>query len=135
MPHYPPLSQLIDAGAITGDLTLVSDAIDQALSKLRYRDLIVETTPENDGKFYSLTLLARELAIDVFGSGLKLVFFPDVDETSVDSEFPVAFEYRWEILKYVPEFEVLSFAGTGQAFLDIFLELVDITEEQFLTGI
>ncbi|ESQ75647.1 hypothetical protein [Asticcacaulis sp. AC402] len=139
MPQYPPLSLLIDADVIPGDITGLENAVDQVLSSVRYRELVVETTPENDGKFYSLVLLTPELGFDVFGSGLRIIFFPaddeSSDETDDDSELPVSFDYRWPILKYVSDFETLSFSGSAQGFFDIFLKLADIDEAQFLEGV
>ncbi len=130
---FPPLSQLVDATMIPSG-QLVADAIDQALTRLAYRDLVVETSRDNDGKSYRLTLITRELGFDLFGSGLRIIFFPADDDNAI-SELSLSFEYRWAILKYIPEFETLSFAGTGKAFLDVFLELADVSEAQFLEGI
>lgn len=131
MKQLPAITTMLDLSALPS----VFGPLDTLVSKVRYRDLIVETSPENDGKFYSLTIVTQELALDLFGSGFKLIFFPAADSTAGESEFDVSFEYRWGILRYVPEFDFSSFAGTGKAFFHIFLELVDITEAQFLAGI
>ncbi|HXI23451.1 MAG TPA: hypothetical protein VNG71_06215 [Pyrinomonadaceae bacterium] len=133
--NLPSISTLISKEWIPQGLSSVEAGIDAALAKLRYRNLIIERSPDNVTAYYGLTLVTRQLALDLFGSGLKLVLFPAADQNSAESEFKLAIEYRWAILRYVPDFEMLSFAGTGKAVLDIFLELVDITEAQFLTGI
>jgi hypothetical protein len=131
MKQHPSLANLLDLSALPGAF----GAVDTLASKVRYRNLIVGNSPENDGRFYSLTIVTRELALDLFGSGMKLIFFPAADETAGESEIDASFEYRWGILRYLPEFDMSSFAGTGKAFFHIFLELVDITEAQFLTGV
>jgi len=154
--NYPSLSTLLPDGGLPDILGTVGESAEDLLDRIRYRNLIVETSPDNDAKFYSLTLITKELAFELFGSGLKLILFPAEDtgagadtggdDSSGDdettgqgseatSEFDVTFEYRWAILKYVPDFEMLSFAGTAKSFFNIFLELADITEAEFLTGI
>lgn len=133
--NLPQISEIVGKGNLPNSIEVVGAAIDDILRKIFYRDLLIETADGNAAGFYGLTLITKELSVDLFGSGLKLIFFPAQDTTAVESEIPVAFEYHWPILKYLPEFETLSFAGTGKALFDIFLELTDITEAQFLTGI
>ena len=129
------LSDLVSQEVVPETFSGVGSTIDDLLGKLRYRNLLVEHSPDNVTAFYGLTIVTRELAVDLLGSGLKLIFFPAADANAPESEFDVSFEYRWAILRYVPEFQTLSFAGTGRAFFDIFLELVDISEDDFLEGI
>lgn len=151
---YPPLSTLLAPSNLHAGLGFLDNAADTLLAKLRYTRLIVETSPDNDSKYYSLTLVARELGIEVPGTGLKLIFFPGVaeDEAAADeeedqgqgqggstatpqSEIPVSFSYHWPILRYLPAFEAPSFAHSARAFLDVALALADITPEEFLAGI
>jgi hypothetical protein len=155
--NYPPLSKLLPNGGLPDILGTVGESAENLLDRIRYRNLIVETSPDNDARFYSLTLVTKEIAFDLFGSGLKLILFPaeeseagagtgdgsngEDDEEAIDqgseatSEFDVTFEYQWAIRKYVPEFDMLSFAESAKSFFNIFLEFVDITEAEFLAGI
>jgi hypothetical protein len=133
--NYPSLSTLLSPEQLLGDLGILGAAADNLLSRIRYRNFIVESSPGNDAKFYSLTIVTRELAIDLFGSGLSLIFFPADDPNLPESEFDVSFEYRWAILRYLPEFDTLSFGNTAKAFFNIFLSLTELTEAQFLDGI
>lgn len=141
--NYPPLSTLLPNGGLPESLGAVGESAENLIDRIRYRNLIVETSPDNDAKFYSLTLIAKELALDLFGSGLKLILFPAEESSDpigqgsslATSELDIVFEYSWAIRKYVPDFEILSFAGSAKAFFEVFLELVDITEAEFLTGI
>ena len=117
--NYPSLSTLLPDGGLPDILGTVGESAENLLDRIRYRNLIVETSPDNDAKFYSLTLITKELAVELFGSGLKLILFPAEDSSQgseATSEFDVTFEYRWAILKYVPDFEMLSFAGTAKSF-------------------
>jgi hypothetical protein len=133
--NYPALSSLISVNALPDKLGFLGGAADQILGGLRYSDLVIETSPDNDAKFYGVKLVAKELAIDLLGSGLKLIFFPSSTPNAGISEIPVSFRYRWPILRYLPDFETLSFAHTARAFFDLFLRVVDITEEEFLDGL
>jgi hypothetical protein len=135
MDNWPPLSEIIGKDSLPNSLQFVGTAIGDRLKDLRYRNLLIETAADNSAGFYSLTLVTKELSVGLFGSGLALIFFPAQDETVAASEIAIAFDYNWPILKYVQEFETLSFAHSARAFFDIFLELVDITEEDFLIGI
>jgi hypothetical protein len=133
--NLPSVSTLISKEWIPQGLSSVEAGIDAALAKLRYRNLVIERSTDNVTSYSGLTLVTSQFALDLFGSGLKLVFFPAADQNSAESEFKLAIEYRWAILRYVPDFEMLSFAGGAKSFFNIFLELVDITEAEFLTGI
>lgn len=133
--NWPQLSEIIGKDSLPHSIQCVGTTIDDLLKDLRYRNLLIETAADNSAGFYGLTLVAKELSLDLFGSGLTLIFFPAEDETAATSDIAVAFEYSWLVLKYLPEFETLRFDQTTRAFFDIFLELVDITEEEFLIGI
>ncbi|MDB5706150.1 MAG: hypothetical protein JWN66_3266 [Sphingomonas bacterium] len=144
--NYPPLSMLLSPEKISGNLSFVGDAVDQILKGVRYTQLVVETSPANDSKYYSLTLVTAELAIDVLGSGVRLILFPAEDTSSEDedgdtdnappvSEIPVAFGYRWPILRFVRGFDALSFAGGARAFFDLALTLAEVTPEEFIAGV
>src|SRR6185436_3840156 len=133
--NLPALSTLVPRDWIPKELDSVDSAIDDVLRKLRYRDLVIERSADNVAACYSLTLVTRELALDLLGSGLKLILFPALSSAAPESELAVTAEYRWGILRYVAAFETLSFAGTGRAFFDLFLELADVTEVEFLTAV
>ncbi len=143
---YPPLSTLLQPSSLPSGLGFLDAAADTLLGGLRYTHLVVETSPGNDAKYYSLTVITRELALQVPGTGLKLIFFPasqssetgeegGEDAASEVAEIPVSFGYRWPILRYLPAFETLSFAHSARAFLDIAMTLVDLTEDEFLAGV
>lgn len=147
---YPALSTLLSPDKIAGDFGVFEGAADQLLGKLRYTNLIVESSPDNDSRYYSLTLVTEELAVDMFGSGLKLVLFPATTapppppppppppaspSPPAVSEIPVSFGYRWPILRHVAAFKTLSFAHSAKAFLDLALEIIDVTPEEFVAGI
>ena len=130
--YYPKLKDLIDAQAIPGDFegleNLANEAIDLILGNLRYKNYLVEHSPDGDTVFYSLKLLTKELKQPLFGSGMELVFFKGT--TSNYSEFLIAFDWRWPIQRYIKEFDAQGFSYAPEAFVDILLEFADISDEQ-----
>ena len=128
--YYPLLSDLVDARTIPGDIKkleqLANQGIGFLLGNLRYRDLLIERSTDGDTAFYSVTVLSKELKLPLF-AGLNLVFFPG--ETLHFSEFPIAFDWRWPIIKYFSEFDIRGFSYAPEAFADVLLELVEIENE------
>lgn len=135
MTNYPKLSSLISPSQMPDVLASVGESIDDLLGRIRYRDLAIEKSPSGETASYALTLITRELKTDLFGSGLSLIFFPSEDVTSPASEFDVGFQYHWPILRYQQAFAPENFSRLPRAFLDLFLDLVDIDEKEFIDGL
>lgn len=129
-PYYPPLSRIIDASAIPGDFQdfedLVQDGIDLILGKVFYKDLVTDVSADGVTRYYSLTILTRELKLPLLGSGMNLVFFHGT--TTGFSEFPIIFNWRWELYKYISRLAEGGFSALPEAFVDILLELADIED-------
>jgi len=135
MKQYPTLSSLITSSQLPEGFAPIGESIEDLLGKIRYRDLVVEKSPSQEAGFYALTIVARELTIDLFGSGLLLIFFPSDDATSPASEFDCRFEYHWPILRYQQAFDFDNFSALPHAFLDLFLDLIDVDEKEFIDGL
>ena len=136
--YHPRLANLIDATAIPGDFGalegLANQGIDFLLGNLRYRDLMIEKSPDGDTAFYSLTVLSKELSMPIPGLGMEIVFFNG--ETIDYSSFPISFDWRWPIQRYLSGFESQGFSHAPEAFIDILLELADIEDEkEFISSI
>ncbi len=126
--YYPTLNTLIDASAIPGDFQalqdLAQDGIDLLLGKILYKDLVTRISPDGTTRYYSLTLIVKELKLPVLGTGMNLVLFSDPG--GAYSSFPLVLDWRWELYKYISRLETEGFSYLPEAFLDIFLELADI---------
>ncbi len=134
--NYPALSSLLNIGALPSNFGFLEGAAEQLLEGFRYSDLIIETSPANDAKYFGVTLVVKELAVDLLGSGLRLIFFPaPIDEPADVSKIPISFSYQWPILRYIPDFETLTFAHGAHAFFDLVLAIADVTEEELLEGL
>jgi len=135
-PFYPPLSRLIDASAIPGDFQdledLAQDGIDLILGKVFYKDLVTDVSADGVTRYYSLTILTQELKLPLLGSGMNLVFFHGA--TTGFSEFPIIFDWRWEVYKYISRLAEGEFSALPEAFVDIFLELADIEDRSAFIG-
>ncbi len=131
---YPPVTDLIDASALPGDLQVLENAINEAisviLSKTYFKDYDVQVRKSGDSKFYSLTLVTKSLRQPII-TDLNLVIFKG-NESSL-TEIPIAIEWTWPLAKYFPKFDVLSFTGTPEAFLDILIEMSGIeSRDEFI---
>lgn len=80
-----------------------------------------EVPSEGENIFYHITIAANTLRLPIFGTGLSLVFFKG-SQTSA-SEFPINFDVRWPVKKYLTGFRYQGFSYTPEAFVHIFLEL------------
>ncbi|HKP52943.1 MAG TPA: hypothetical protein VJ183_09850 [Chloroflexia bacterium] len=135
-PFYPPISRLIDASAIPGDFQdfedLAQDGIDLILGKVFYKDLVTDVSADGVTRYYSLTILTRELKLPLLGSGMNLVFF--YGTTIGFSEFPIIFDWRWEVYKHISRLAEGGFSALPEAFVDILLELADIEDRNAFIG-
>ncbi|MEJ7645304.1 MAG: hypothetical protein WKF87_11970 [Chryseolinea sp.] len=130
---FPPLSDLVDASAIPGDIKFIEDnaeaVIDLLLKKIFYKDLVVDISTHGDESTYSLTLLTKSLRQPLFGTGMELVFFYDPD-TEHYASFPIVFHWNWPILRYVGSFDANEFSFTPEEFIKILLQMAGIAEEK-----
>ncbi len=129
--YYPPVSDLIDATALPGDLqaveNLLQQGVDFLLGHIYYKDLVVEVYKAGDTKYYSLVILTRSLKLPLLAD-INLVFFHGSEANL--SEFPIVFEWSWPIFKYIPRLETQGFSYTPEAFLDILIDLSEINDRR-----
>jgi hypothetical protein len=135
MKQHPTLASLITPAQLPEVFAPVGESLEELLGKIRYRNLVVEKSPTQETGYYALTLVTRQLKIDLLKSGLFLIFFPANDPTSPTSEIDFRLEYRWPVLRYIQAFQLDNFGALPRAFLDIFLELADIDERAFIEGL
>jgi hypothetical protein len=135
-PYYPPLSRIIDASAIPGDFQAFEDlaqgGIDLILGKVFYKGLVTDVSANGVTRYYSLTILTRELKLPLLGSGMNLVFFKGT--TTGFSEFPIILNWRWEVYRYISRLDEGGFSALPEAFVDILLELAGIEDRNAFIG-
>lgn len=129
-----PLTDLLDASAIPGDIEFIENNAQTLLERLFYQDLVVNVSSTGDEANYSLVLVTKSLRLPLFGTGMELVFFRGTDTSF--SEFPIDFKWKWGIRKYISGFETGGFAYTPEAFIEIFFALAGIDDfEEFFGAI
>lgn len=133
--YYPPLTDLIDASALPGDLQALENALSEGISviigKIYYKDFSVQVLKSGESKFYNITLLTKAIRLPLVAD-MNLVFFKGNETTA--AEFQSVFQWTWPLAKYFPQFDALSFSSTPEAFLDILIELSEITSREEFFG-
>ena len=66
----------------------------------------------------------------------KLRLFDSLSHSNtVVTEIPIALSYRWEILKYIRNFDLDSFTGAAEEYYEILLSAANSTKQSFLTAV
>jgi len=132
--YYPPLTDLIDASALPGNLesveSFLNEGIDLILGRIYYKDFAVQVLKSGDSRYFSLTILTKTIKLPLVAD-INLVFFRNVIDPTQDidvSEFPILFEWTWPLRKYISNFEVQGFSYAPEAFLDVLIELSEIQD-------
>lgn len=130
--YYPALSSVVSLDDFPESLGFIKQALQKLFDKVHYKDLQYKKSPKGDAAFYSLTIVSKKLAVELFGSGVSLVLNPD-DGPATDfniSAFPVTVEYQWKILAYLRSFNLANFSFTPQEIFELALVVLNISEEQ-----
>ena len=141
MKYYPPLSQLIAREALPSDIAIlagasetIEEALDNLLDGVSFKNLVINQSESGDVRFYSLTIVTKELGLEIPGTGLALLLFPGADGSG-EANIPIDFEWRWGIKRYVRDFEAALFSHSPRAYFDLFLKVANISEAEFFDGI
>ncbi|MCW3085910.1 MAG: hypothetical protein JWP12_3276 [Bacteroidetes bacterium] len=131
---YPAVSELIPIENIPSSLGPVKDGIQNIFNKIFYKDLIVEKSSLGEQGYYKLTLLSYgRIGFDIPGTGLSILLNPDDTYTlSGITPIPISLSYKWEIIKYIREFENAFFNADAAAFYNLFLEILNIDNSELI---
>lgn len=130
----PTLSQLLPLEKIPNELEGIREAIGNLLDDIYVSDLIASQSYDGSYGYYTLTLsTANAIGINIpIAEDLKLVLNPT---TQGSSEIWVSLNYSWRILKYIHDFNPVSFDGAAISIFRIFMDLANINEKQLLNDI
>jgi hypothetical protein len=133
-PHLAKVSELIDVSKIPGNFealeSFAQDGVDFLLGKIFYKEFAADNSANSDTAYYRLVIVTKSLRLPLFGTDMNLVFFRESD---IDfSEFPLVFDVTWPIKKYISNFDIQGFSYLPEALLDIFLELTNLEQKDFL---
>lgn len=125
---------LPDIGILGGASETVEQVLDRLLDGIRFKDLVINQSAFGDVRFYSLTIVAKEMGFELPGTGLSFLLFPGEDGSG-EANIPIAFEWRWGIKRYVHDFEAALFSRSPRDFFDLLLKVANISEAQFVDGV
>lgn len=130
---YPALSDLLPESSIP-NLGGFETSLTSILSNIHYRDLQRSKSVLGDVGYYSLTLVSDSaIGLDIPGTEFALVLNPDLTSGGPKTAIPILLKYRWEILKYIKEFQIANISNDPSAYFNIFLEIIDVPTDEFLS--
>ncbi|MPT32059.1 MAG: hypothetical protein E2600_10430 [Chryseobacterium sp.] len=131
--YYPRLSSVVSENDIPDILGFIKTGVVNLLDNVYFKDLQYNKSPKGDSAFYGLSVVSRELKIEIPGTGIDLVLNPDLSGEDNDyhiSSFPITIEYQWKILAYLRYFSVGNFSFDAQQIFEVALRVLNISEEQ-----
>src|SRR5436305_1756337 len=98
MKYYPSISELISREALPADIGVLASAtetaeqvLDALLTGIRFRNLIINQSAFCDVRFYSLTIVAKEVPFKLPGTEIAFLVFPGADGSGL-ADIPLAFD-------------------------------------------
>jgi hypothetical protein len=130
-PIYPVISDLLPLERIPSELEGVRTALESVLGQIYFKDFRVGQSYHGEAAYYSLTIISPGgLGLSIpFVQDLELVFNPT---NTGSTEIPITLDYRWEILKYINDFEFSTFDNSIKSILDVLLQLARVSKEEMV---
>jgi hypothetical protein len=127
--HYPSISTLISLNDIPDTFGLVQN-LNSIFSKIHYKDLQVAHSTSGDAGYYDMKLVLNdELGIAVPGvPGMKILLNPGYANLG----FNVS--YQLPILKYLKDFDLVTFAADAKSYYELLLNIAGATEQTLLSS-
>ncbi|HTJ49601.1 MAG TPA: hypothetical protein VL443_09125, partial [Cyclobacteriaceae bacterium] len=131
--YYPLLSDLITIDQLPEGLSFISDDLNALLSKIYYRNFIAEYSANESVSFYDLdiVILTELLKLDIPGTGLALTLNPD-SASMGQSIIPVTVNWRWDLLRYISDFNLLNFSSDSNAYFNLLIDFFTGDDKTFL---
>jgi hypothetical protein len=131
---YPSLSTLLPLESMPPNLGFIQGVLQDVFDHLYYRDLQVQKTRLGEAGFYQLSLVVyKRLGIEIPGTGgAALVFNPgSIGQTT---EIPIALSYRWDILKYVKQFDPNALNELPRLLFELLVEAAGVDVAKLLAA-
>lgn len=127
---YPVVSDLLPLELIPSELEGLREALESILGEIYFKDFRVAQSYHGEAAYYALTVISiNPLGISIpYVQDLKLVFNPT---NTGETEIPITLDYRWEILKYLNDFNFSSFNNSLQSIVEVLLKLAGVTNNSF----
>lgn len=120
---YPSISSLLPLEAVPPNLGFIQGVLHDVFDSLYYRDLQIQKSKSGDVGFYQFSLVIyKRLGFEIPGTGgAALVFDPGLSAQT--TEIPIALGYRWEILKYINDFDPSALSELPRLLFDAMVEI------------
>lgn len=134
--NLPLVTELVSLDNLTLSSFSLDDVALDLLSKVHYKNLIIDRNASNSTGFYSLTLVTfNNLGFELPGlKGMKLVLNPS-NVPSGGSEIDFSFNYSWHILKYLKNFNNLSFIESVDEVFSMYLNISGLSKVDFISNL
>ncbi len=130
--YYPTLSSLITVDELPDFLSFIKEHVQSVFDNIYYKDYYSSENATGSSAFYRLDIVPRtRLEQEVLGTGMILILNPDYED-SIISSFPITVFWQWKILQYVRNFNISTFSETSEAFFDLAINILGISQEQIL---
>jgi hypothetical protein len=132
MKYLPPVSDLIDGSLLPDFLSGIRGGLNNLLANLKLKEYQVERHPYfGGGSWYLVLRTTQRVDLDLFGTGLMLVFNPSFDASNPGSatDIPLSLSVHVPISDYIRDFQIQQFAGSPEALFELICKVVDADEE------
>lgn len=133
--YYPRLSEVVKLEDLPEFLNFIENGLEAVFNKIHYKNLQYSKSYNGDAAFYSLDLVTRDRLQFPLPGGMQLVLNPDEDGDSGISSFPIAIEYKWEILAFIRAFKLQEFSYSLEDFYQLGLKVFRLTDEQVAANV
>ena len=127
---YPPITDILTISDLPENIDFLNDL--DFLSKIYYKNYLHSFSRDGSGAFYSLDVLCRKrLSIAIPGTGLSLILNADYNENDFSS-FPITIFWKWNILKYINNFNATKFSFSPQDLFALALQIFQVDNVRLL---
>ncbi len=133
--YYPRLSEVVTLQDLPEFLNFLENGLETVFDRIHYKNLQYSKSFNGDAAFYSLDLITRDRLQFPLPGGMQLVLNPDQDGDTGISSFPVAIEYKLEILAFIKAFKMQEFSYSLEDFYQLGLKVFRLTDEQVAANI
>jgi len=138
MEYFPPLNELISIDKLPDFLSGIQGGLSNLLSNIKLKEYQVISHSNANGKSWYLVLrTSQRIDLDVFGTGLKLIFNPSFDPNSPGSytDIPLSCSFKLPILDRIDGFNFEQFSWDLSAFFDLIMSFIDADDKVFTESI
>lgn len=131
MKFLPSASELIRLDRLPDFFNGIKGNLQDLLDDLRLKEYQVERHPYfGGGSWYVILRTTKRIELEVFGTGLIIVFNPSLDPSAPGSEtdIPLSLSIKVPILDYIRNFRLEEFAGSPESLFKLIAKVTGADE-------